>query len=82
MIAAKSSFDALIRNKEIEDRRHESLAFGQLQLLHGYIADQNARMICPEKVIVFPIAEIRKADGNNSVLHIRERQAKLRLVSV
>ena len=77
MLAAEPAIDTIVGDEEIVDRGDQRLAFDQLQRLGRHIAQQHARMIGAEEVVVLAVAEIREADGGDLVLDGRQRESKL-----
>jgi hypothetical protein len=72
MLAAETPVDAVVGDEEIEYRRHHRFAVRKLQALHRDVAEENVGVIRAEEMIVFAIAEIREADRQNTVFHIRQ----------
>ncbi len=70
VLAAEPAIDAVIGDKQIVDRGDQRLAFDQLQLLHRYIANDHARVIGAEEMIVLAVAEIGKADRSDIVFDV------------
>ena len=68
MFAAQSSIQAVIGAQQIEDRRNESLALGQLDLADRHALHQHIGMIGAFEMIMLAIAEIGEGNVQNFVM--------------
>ena len=82
VLAAEAAIDAVIGDEQVEHRGDQRLALDQLQFLHRHIADQHARVVGAEEMIVLAVAEIREADRRDVVLDVGERQPQLGVLPV